>query len=78
MIEQTEVGSITVLKLDVVRMNPKRLEAARLFTETSYDGVSCNAFLYMEGDEIDRIELWAGDAIQRQAFVQNLERELTR
>lgn len=76
MIEVTEVGNVTVLKMDVVRMNPERVTKIQEFCESSSNAIACNAFAYTEGADIDRIELWAGDVIQRESFVQCLKHEL--
>lgn len=76
MIEVTEVGNVTVLKMDVVRMNPTRVAKIQEFCESSSSAIACNAFAYTVGDDIDRVELWAGDGIQRESFVQCLKHEL--
>lgn len=76
MIEVTNVNDVAVLKMDVVRMNPTRVAKIQEFCESSPNAIACNAFAYTEGTDIDRIELWAGDKIQRESFVQCLEHEL--
>lgn len=76
MITVTNLNDVAILHLDVVRMTPVRAAVARDFSKTHL-GSTCKAFVYDNpAGDIDRIELWAGDAIQRDAFVQRLNHEL--
>ncbi len=65
-----------ILTLDEVRNNPQRSAVVEAFIKFDSAKV-CKPFAF-KGDNglVDKVELWAGDEIQQQAFVQRLKFEL--
>lgn len=76
MFEVDFVCGAMILSPDPVRMNPAREQIIREFVDGP-DGKQCNAIIgYDRAGELASIDLFAGDALQREAFKQTLTKQV--
>lgn len=78
MIAVNKEAAVLILTLDEVRNNSQRSAVVGEFIKFE-SAKACNPFVFKDDRGlVAKVELWAGDDVQHQAFVQSLKYELER